>query len=118
MARSTSVLLVARVSSTAKGDRPTAAAVWQTGRVTPSYTPSMGRLVGGVGHRWVDHQWNCSAEPCTLPQSLRYDTQYFIEYFALDLLMEGEECRGVIALSMEDGTVHRFRARNTVLATG
>ena len=56
--------------------------------------------------------------PSFLPQSLRYDTQYFIEYFALDLLMEGEECRGVIALCMEDGTVHRFRAKNTVLATG
>ena len=55
---------------------------------------------------------------CSVLQSLRYDTQYFIEYFALDLLMEGEECHGVIALNMEDGTMHRFRAKNTVLATG
>lgn len=51
-------------------------------------------------------------------QSLRYDTSYFVEYFALDLLMENGECRGVIALCIEDGTIHRFRAKNTVIATG
>ena len=37
----------------------------------------------------------------------RYDCNYFIEYFALDLLMEDGECRGVIALCLEDGTIHR-----------
>jgi len=51
-------------------------------------------------------------------QSLRYDCNYFIEYFALDLLMEDGECRGVIALCLEDGTLHRFKANNTVLACG
>lgn len=51
-------------------------------------------------------------------QSLRYDTTYFIEYFALDLIMENGECRGIIALNMEDGTLHRFRSHKTVLATG
>uniref|UniRef100_A0A481SYC4 Succinate dehydrogenase [ubiquinone] flavoprotein subunit, mitochondrial n=1 Tax=Carausius morosus TaxID=7022 RepID=A0A481SYC4_CARMO len=51
-------------------------------------------------------------------QSLRYDCNYFIEYFALDLLMEDGECRGVIALCLEDGSIHRLRAKNTVLATG
>ncbi|KAI9208519.1 FAD binding domain-containing protein [Polychytrium aggregatum] len=51
-------------------------------------------------------------------QSLRYDTTFFIEYFALDLIMENGECRGVVALNMEDGTLHRFRAHKTVLATG
>ncbi|XP_064383091.1 succinate dehydrogenase [ubiquinone] flavoprotein subunit, mitochondrial-like isoform X2 [Halichondria panicea] len=51
-------------------------------------------------------------------QSLKYDCHYFIEYFALDLLMEGGECVGVIALCLEDGSLHRFRAKNTVLATG
>merc|ERR1711997_248949 len=51
-------------------------------------------------------------------QSLRYDCNYFIEYFALDLLMEEGECRGVIALCLEDGTLHRFKAKNTVLAAG
>lgn len=51
-------------------------------------------------------------------QSLRYDCNYFIEYFALDLLMEGDECVGVIALCLEDGSIHRFRSKNTVLACG
>ncbi|KAJ7621821.1 FAD binding domain-containing protein [Mycena rosella] len=51
-------------------------------------------------------------------QSLRHNTNFFIEYFALDLLMQDGECLGVIALSMEDGTLHRFRANRTVLATG
>ncbi|KAH0521543.1 Succinate dehydrogenase [ubiquinone] flavoprotein subunit, mitochondrial [Microtus ochrogaster] len=51
-------------------------------------------------------------------RSLRYDTSYFVEYFALDLLMESGECRGVIALCIEDGSIHRIRAKNTVIATG
>ncbi|KAJ8520414.1 hypothetical protein ONZ45_g2762 [Pleurotus djamor] len=51
-------------------------------------------------------------------QSLRHDTNFFIEYFALDLIMQDGECVGVIALNMEDGTLHRFRAHKTVLATG
>ncbi|KAG6889305.1 succinate dehydrogenase flavoprotein subunit [Termitomyces sp. Mi166 len=51
-------------------------------------------------------------------QSLRHDTNFFIEYFALDLIMEDGECVGVIALNMEDGTLHRFRSHKTVLATG
>ncbi len=51
-------------------------------------------------------------------QSLRHNTKYFIEYFAMDLLMEDGECRGVIAYNQEDGTLHRFHANNTVLATG
>ncbi len=52
-------------------------------------------------------------------QSLRYSAEFFIEYFALDLIMDSEgACRGVVALSLEDGTLHRFRAKKTVLATG
>ena len=55
-------------------------------------------------------------------QSLKYDADFYIEYFALDLIMEdgpdGPECRGVIAMCMEDGTIHRFRAQSVVLATG
>ncbi len=52
-------------------------------------------------------------------QSLKYDADFFIEYFALDLIMEdGETCRGVIAICMEDGTIHRFRSHAVVLATG
>ncbi|KAI0515228.1 hypothetical protein F5B22DRAFT_636532 [Xylaria bambusicola] len=51
-------------------------------------------------------------------QSLRHNTNYFIEFFALDLIMEDGECRGVLAYNQEDGTLHRFLAKNTVLATG
>jgi succinate dehydrogenase (ubiquinone) flavoprotein subunit len=50
---------------------------------------------------------------------LAFDTTYFIEYFALDLIMNEEgACVGVMALNMEDGTIHRIQAKNTVLATG
>ena len=51
-------------------------------------------------------------------QSLRYDADFFIEYFALDLIMEDGACRGVVALCMETGAIHRFRAHAVVLATG
>ncbi|OEL26224.1 Succinate dehydrogenase [ubiquinone] flavoprotein subunit, mitochondrial [Dichanthelium oligosanthes] len=70
-------------------------------------------------------------------QAMKHNTQFFVEYFALDLLMDDEgiqfffllncylmkthfsgTCQGVIALNMEDGTLHRFRASNTILATG
>ncbi|XP_033097212.1 succinate dehydrogenase [ubiquinone] flavoprotein subunit, mitochondrial-like [Anneissia japonica] len=51
-------------------------------------------------------------------QSLRYDTNYFIEYFALDLLFDKGECVGVIALCLEDGSIHRFRSKSTIIATG
>ena len=52
-------------------------------------------------------------------QCLKYKAEFFIEYFALDLLMDDEgRCCGVLALCMEDGTLHRFRAQKTVLATG
>ena len=51
-------------------------------------------------------------------QSLKYDADFYIEYFALDLIMENGACRGVIALCMEDGSIHRFRAHAVVLATG
>ena len=42
----------------------------------------------------------------------RYDCNYFVEYFALDLLMEDGECRGVIALCLEDGSIHRFKVHS------
>ena len=51
-------------------------------------------------------------------QSLKYDADFFIEYFALDLIMEDGVCRGVIALCLDDGSIHRFRAQAVVLATG
>ncbi|ONF95170.1 succinate dehydrogenase flavoprotein subunit [Sphingomonas jeddahensis] len=51
-------------------------------------------------------------------QSLKYDADFYVEYFALDLIMENGACRGVIALNMETGAIHRFRAHAVVLATG
>jgi succinate dehydrogenase / fumarate reductase flavoprotein subunit len=52
-------------------------------------------------------------------QSLKHDARFFIEYFALDLIMDEEGvCRGVIALDMAEGTMHVFRAHGVVLATG
>ena len=52
-------------------------------------------------------------------QSLAHDAEFFIEYFALDLIMDEEGvCRGVLALDMAEGTLHLFRAHGTVLATG
>ena len=51
-------------------------------------------------------------------QSLKYDADFFVEYFALDLIMENGACRGVIAMCLEDGSIHRFRSQAVVLATG
>ena len=51
-------------------------------------------------------------------QSLKHDAEFFIEYFAIDLIMQDGACRGVMALNMEDGAIHRFRAQKVVLATG
>ncbi|HSM40829.1 MAG TPA: FAD-binding protein, partial [Afifellaceae bacterium] len=51
-------------------------------------------------------------------QALKHSTEFFIEYFAIDLVMDEDTCCGVIALDLNDGTVHRFRAHKTVLATG
>ena len=52
-------------------------------------------------------------------QALRHSAQFFVEYFAVDLLMDDEGvCRGVMAWNLDDGTMHRFNAHTTVLATG
>ena len=57
-------------------------------------------------------------------KSLQFDTEYFVEYFATDLIMRESnstsppECVGIMAMCMEDGTMHRFHSKATVLATG
>jgi succinate dehydrogenase / fumarate reductase flavoprotein subunit len=52
-------------------------------------------------------------------QAVRHASEFFIEYFAIDLIMDEDgRCCGVIALKLDDGTLHRFRAQMTVLATG
>ena len=51
-------------------------------------------------------------------QALKHNTEFFIEYFALDLLMKDGQCKGLIAWNLNDGTIHRFRSHITILATG
>ncbi|HEY2480791.1 MAG TPA: succinate dehydrogenase flavoprotein subunit [Caulobacteraceae bacterium] len=51
-------------------------------------------------------------------QSLNHAVEFFIEYFALDLIMDEGVCRGLTAWKLDDGTLHRFRAQTTVIATG
>src|SRR5271154_1092574 len=51
-------------------------------------------------------------------QCVRHEVNFFIEYFALDLIMDDGVCRGVMAWNLDDGTIHRFRAHKVILATG
>ena len=51
-------------------------------------------------------------------QALKQNTEFFIEYFALDLIMKNGECKGLIAWNLTDGTIHRFRSHITIIATG
>src|SRR5215813_8648139 len=51
-------------------------------------------------------------------QALKFSAEFFVEYFAIDLLADDGGVRGVLAWNLDDGTIHRFRARMTVLATG
>jgi len=51
-------------------------------------------------------------------QSLKHDAEFFIEYFAVDLIMEEGACRGVVAIDLATGRLHRFRSHQVILATG
>src|SRR6056300_1400377 len=52
-------------------------------------------------------------------QSLKHDAEFFIEYMGLDLIMDDDGvCRGIMAWKLDDGTIHRFRANQVVIATG
>src|SRR5437763_2217873 len=52
-------------------------------------------------------------------QALRHSAEFYIEFFAIDLIMDDQgACRGVIALKLDDGTIHRFRAQTVIVATG
>ena len=51
-------------------------------------------------------------------QCVRHEVNFFIEYFALDLIMDDGACRGIMAWNLDDGTIHRFRAHKVILATG
>ena len=76
---------------------------------------------GGMAHR------ACAAADRTghailhtlYQQCLKHQARFFIEYFAIDLLMDEDgACRGLLAWCLEDGSIHRFRANMTVIATG
>jgi succinate dehydrogenase / fumarate reductase flavoprotein subunit len=51
-------------------------------------------------------------------QCLKHRAEFFVEYFAIDLMMEDGACRGLVAWNLDDGTLHRFRAHQTIIATG
>ena len=51
-------------------------------------------------------------------QSLKHDAEFYIEYFAIELMMEGGACRGVVAIDLATGRLHRFRSHQVILATG
>ena len=51
-------------------------------------------------------------------QSFQYGVSFFNEYYTLDLIMDNGVCRGIMAMSIDDGSIHRFRSKYTILATG
>ena len=51
-------------------------------------------------------------------QSIRNEAEFFVEYFAVDLIMQDGACRGVVAIDLATGKIHRFRAQMVILATG
>ncbi|HYD32689.1 MAG TPA: succinate dehydrogenase flavoprotein subunit [Azospirillaceae bacterium] len=87
------------------------------------------RAFGGMSVRFGESQAyrTCAAADRTghailhtlYQQSLKHEAEFFIEYFALDLIMDEDGvCRGVLAWNLDDGSIHRFRAHQVVLATG
>src|ERR1700758_2150340 len=86
------------------------------------------RAFGGMTRNFGEApiQRTCAAADPTRPamlhtmygQSLSRDVEFFIEYFALDLIMDDGVCRGLTAWKLDDGTLHRFSAQRVVLATG
>lgn len=81
--------------------------------------PGTGKRLKAYRCCYVDDRTGHSMLQTLYGQSMKYNCEFFIEYFALDLLLdEHKRCLGVIALCLEDGVIHRFHANNTVLATG
>lgn len=75
---------------------------------------------GGQAHRCacVQDRTGHSMLHTLYGQALKNDCEFFIEYFALDLMMQDGACVGHVAMDMEDGTIHRFQSHATILATG
>ena len=88
------------------------------------YQRSFGGMTKNYGNESV--QRTCAAADRTghailhtmYGQALKHKTEFFIEYFALDLLMKDGKCKGLIAWNLDDGTIHRFRSHITIIATG
>ncbi len=88
------------------------------------YQRSFGGMTKNYGNEPV--QRTCAAADRTghailhtlYGQALKHNTEFFIEYFALDLLMKDGQCKGILAWNLNDGTIHRFRAHITIIATG
>ena len=88
------------------------------------YQRSFGGMTKNYGNEPV--QRTCAAADRTghailhtlYGQALKHNTEFFIEYFALDLLMKDGKCKGLIAWNLDDGTIHRFRSHITIIATG
>ncbi len=86
------------------------------------------RAFGGMTTRFGEGtaQRTCAAADVTghailhtlYQQSLKHNAEFFVEYIALDLIMDNGECKGVLAWCLDDGSLHLFRAHMTVLATG
>ena len=88
------------------------------------YQRSFGGMTKNYGNETV--QRTCAAADRTghailhtlYGQALKHNTEFFIEYFALDLLMKNGQCKGILAWNLNDGTIHRFRSHITIIATG
>ncbi len=86
------------------------------------------RAFGGMTTRYGEGtaQRTCAAADVTghailhtlYQQALKHDAEFFVEYIALDLIMDNGECKGVLAWCLDDGSLHLFRAHSTILATG
>ena len=86
------------------------------------------RAFGGMSTHYgkAQAQRTCAAADVTghailhtlYQQALKHKAEFFVEYIALDLIMEHGECRGVLAWCLDDGSIHLFRGQQTVLATG
>ena len=89
-----------------------------------SYQRPFGGMTKNYGNETV--QRTCAAADRTghailhtlYGQALKHNTEFFIEYFALDLIMKDGACKGLIAWNLNDGTIHRFRSHITIIATG
>ena len=81
------------------------------GGMTTEYGKGIAQRTCAAADRWTCHAY--------LISSLKARAEFFIEYFAVDLIMDADgECRGVMARNLDDGTLHRFKAQQTILATG